>query len=96
MIIIKCGILYYYRIYVCCCPDKCEDVHCSFNFSFLNPICEITRNKTLLIFVYVLVNLYESCPGTYLGSCWDEVLARYLDLVGVVRTLLQIYNIEKG
>ena len=38
----------------------------------------------------------ESCPGTYLGSCWDEVLARYLDLVGVVRTLLQIYNIEKG
>ena len=38
----------------------------------------------------------ESCPGTYLGSCWDGVLARYLDLVGVVRTLLQIYNIEKG
>ena len=50
---------------------------------------------------YILLPYYnsivtESCPGTYLGSCWDEVLARYLDLVGVVRTLLQIYNIEKG
>ena len=37
-----------------CCQNKCEDVHYSFNFIFLNPICEKKeRNNTLLIFIYV-------------------------------------------
>ena len=49
MIIIK------YCMYVCCW-NKCGNVHCSFNFIFFNPICEKTRNNTLLIFSYVLVN----------------------------------------
>ena len=49
MIIIK------YCMYVCCW-NKCGNVHCSFNFISFNPICEKTRNNTLLIFLYVLVN----------------------------------------
>ena len=49
MIIIK------YCMYVCCW-SKCENVHCIFNFIFFNPICEKTRNNTLLNFLYVLVN----------------------------------------
>ena len=49
MIIIK------YCMYVCCC-NKCGNVYCIFNFIFLNPICEKTRNNTFLIFLYVLVN----------------------------------------
>ena len=44
-----------YGVYVCCW-NKCGNVHCSFNFIFFNPICEKTRNNTLLIFLYVLVN----------------------------------------
>ena len=44
-----------YCMYVCCW-NKCENVHCIFNFIFFNPICEKTRNNTLLNFLYVLVN----------------------------------------
>ena len=44
-----------YSMYVCCW-NKCGNVHCSFNFIFFNPICEKTRNNTLLNFLYVLVN----------------------------------------
>ena len=43
MIIIK------YCMYVCCW-NKFGNVHCSFNFIFFNPICEKTRNNTLLFF----------------------------------------------
>ena len=35
--------------YNACCRKKYEDVHCRFNFIFLNPICEKTRKKPLLI-----------------------------------------------
>ena len=49
MIIIK------YCTYVCCW-NKCGNVHCISNFIFFNPIREKTRNNTLLIFLYVLVN----------------------------------------
>ena len=49
MIIIK------YCMYVCCW-NSCGNVHCISNFIFFNPICEKTRNNTLLIFLYVLVN----------------------------------------
>ena len=47
MIIIK------YCMYVCCW-NKCENVHSIFNFIFFNPICEKTRNNTLLNFLYAL------------------------------------------
>ena len=39
-----------------CCRNKCGNVLCIFNFIFFNQICEKTRNNTLLIFLYVLVN----------------------------------------
>ena len=48
-------------IYVCC-GNKCENVHCSFNFIFLDLICEKTRNNTLLFFVYVLVRWPKIWP----------------------------------
>ena len=33
-----------------------ENVHCNYNFMFLNLICEKIRNVTLQLVVYVLVN----------------------------------------
>ena len=44
-------------LYNVCCRNKCGNVHYSFNFIFLNPICDKTRNNTLLIFLYVLKSL---------------------------------------
>ena len=35
-----------------CCWNKCGNVPCSFNFIFFNPICEKTRNNTLIILLY--------------------------------------------
>ena len=42
-----CDHHYTWYMYMCLLVEKCEDVHCSFNFIFLNQLCEKKQDITL-------------------------------------------------